>query len=166
MSRRSVLGAAGAVAVGGLAGCLGDDGQARAPTPTSLGGGQTCDNCGMVIGEHHGPNGQIFFEANGPEDHGNPARFDSLAPCLFPYYFSKRDLGWTAARVYVTDYAVLDYAVETREGEPYLSSHTQPDSFAAADGLLYVVESRLQGAMGPDLVPFSRRSQAESLVDE
>jgi len=134
--------------------------------PVSLSGGLQCDVCGMVIEKHPGPNGQIFYEDERPEGHDNPARFDSLKQCLFPYRLEHEQLGWTALAVYATDYSSVEYTLQTEGGTTYISSHVEPASFGLAEDLLYVVGSDVQGAMGPDFVPFSARSDAEAFAGE
>ncbi|MDY7082220.1 MAG: nitrous oxide reductase accessory protein NosL [Halobacteria archaeon] len=92
LSRREIIKMGGLVAGTGLAGCMGmadkdsnrDSGDI--PDPIALSGGKQCDVCGMVIGKHPGPNAQIFYRENSPEEHPNPAWFDSLKACMFPYY--------------------------------------------------------------------------------
>ena len=168
--RRAFLATAGGAAAA-LAGCAGigrdgrggDDGDL--PDPVSLGGGKQCDTCGMVIGEHPGPSGQIFYREHAPTGHDDPARFDSVRE-LFAYHFDRRRRGWEALVVYVTDYSVVDYSIEIRGGTPYLSSHVEPGAFADARGVVFVVGSEVHGAMGPDLVPFSTEGDAEAFAAE
>lgn len=152
--------AAGATGVGfALTGCLGGPG---GPDPVRLRGGVDCDVCGMVIGKHPGPTGQIFYREQSPQGHANPARFDSLKQCFFPYLFEHRQRGWSASALYVTDYSAVDYTVETAADEPHISSHPEPGAFAAAKDLHYVVGSRVIGAMGPDFIPFADRADADA----
>lgn len=167
LTRRETLSAGASVAALSLAGCTAITGS-ETPDPVALASGQQCDNCGMVVQKHPGPNGQVFFKDESPEGHENPARFDALKQCLFPYLMEREQRDWTATAVYVTDYSVVDYDV-SGDGQPrksYISSHVQPESFAIADDLHFVVESDVQGAMGKDFVPFSERSDAESFVEE
>lgn len=164
ITRRHVLGTGGAVIAGAVAGCLGGDG--TAPAAVSLAGGLQCDVCGMVIEKHPGPNGQAFFAENGPEAHEPPARFDSLKQCLFPYLFERRARGWSETGVYVTDYSGVDYDVGDEGDTTVISSHPEAAAFADATGLHYVVGSDVEGAMGPDFVPFSERSDADDFVIE
>jgi len=155
---------AGSLLVGTtLAGCLGGTPES-APDAVALSGSLQCDVCGMIIEKHPGPNGQIFYADERPEGHDNPARFDSLKQCLFPYKLEHERLGWNAAAVYVTDYSSIDYDLQTEGGTTYISSHTAPGSFGVAKDLRYVVESDVQGAMGPDFIPFSERGDAEALT--
>ncbi|RQG91817.1 nitrous oxide reductase accessory protein NosL [Natrarchaeobius chitinivorans] len=166
-SRRSVLVGVGALAVGGLAGCLGDEGPAEtAPAePIALTDGETCDVCGMVIEDHHGPAGQLFFEDGEPEDRDGPARFDSLVE-LRNYLEERTQRGWELREAFVTDYSSVQYDLVERNGTTYVSSHVDAAAFADATTLSYVVDSAVEGAMGPDYVPFSEAADAEEFVDE
>lgn len=163
-TRRATLSAAAGGVAAAVAGCLGDG--TTAPDPISLAGSLQCDVCGMVIGKHPGPNGQVFFAENGPEGHDPPARFDSLKQCLFPYLMEREQLGWDPTAVYVTDYSAVDYDVTTDGGKTFISSHTTPESFALANDRYFVVESDVEGAMGPDFLPFSDEADARSFSDE
>lgn len=151
-----------------VAGCFGENAEKVQERPDAIGlnGGKQCDVCGMVIGDHAGPNGQIFYDEHSPEAHDNPAWFDALKACLFPYYFQHKRRDWNSVAIYVTDYSITDYTISTRGGTKYVSSHTEPETFANADGLHYVVESTVHGAMGADFLPFSDRADAEAFTDE
>lgn len=167
LTRRSVVGAGGVLVGAALAGCLGgSDGGGAPAAPVALAGGQQCDSCGMVIEKHPGPNGQIFYEEHTPEGHADPAVFDALKGCLFPYLFEHERRDWSASVVYVTDYSSVDYDLPEHDGTTYISSHTDSDSFAKARDLTYVVGSDVQGAMGPDFVPFSSEDDAQAFADE
>ncbi|WP_435347039.1 nitrous oxide reductase accessory protein NosL [Haloarchaeobius sp. HRN-SO-5] len=166
LSRRAVLGAGAAMTATALAGCLGGEGDGEAPAAVAIGEQDACDVCGMVISKHPGPNGQVYWRDNEPEEHDPPFRFDSLKQCLFPHVFEMRDQGWTAEAIYVTDYSSVEYDVSTSDGTPRISSHTEASSFGPARDLYYVVESDVQGAMGPDFVPFSNRDDADSFAAE
>lgn len=160
-TRRTVVLAGGALAASALAGCLGSD----RPDPVAVEAGAQCDVCGMVIANHPGPNGQLFLEDASPEGHDDPAVFDSLKKCLFPYTLEQERRDRTVAATYATDYSAVDYEVTTDEGATYISSHTAPGSFAPAADLHYVVESEVQGAMGPDFHPFSVAADATAFAD-
>ena len=167
--RRSVLRASALGVAASLAGCLGgvlpgDD--SEVPGPVSVAGGLDCDVCGMVIEKHPGPNGQIFYADESPEGHDNPARFDSLKQCFFPYKLEHDQMGWNIDAAYVTDYSSVEYDVSTQGGTTTISSHPEPDAFARAKDLQYVVNSEVEGAMGPDFIPFSTQGDAESFADE
>jgi nitrous oxide reductase accessory protein NosL len=167
LTRRETLAAGGSLATLALAGCTSLTG-GETPAAVSLAGGLQCDNCGMVVEKHPGPNGQVFFADESPEGHENPARFDALKQCLFPYTMEREQRGWTTEAVYVTDYSTVDYDV-SGDGQPrrsYISSHVAPESFALAEDLYYVVDSDIRGAMGQDFVPFSVEADAEAFVDE
>ena len=171
-SRRAFLrSTVGVAAAGSVAGCLGDagtggEGAGDPPDPVDLGGGKTDDNGGMVIGEHHGPNGQVFYANHSPDGHDNPAWFHTLVHGLFPYHFARQREGWTAEAVYVTDYATVDYDTITRDGETYVSSHTAADTFGDAESMTYVRDSGVRGGMGRALLPFGADADADAFVDE
>ena len=163
-SRRQVLAGAGLAGVGSLAGCLGDDdGTEEAPDPVALDDGKQCDVCGMVIEEHFGPNGQVFYE-NHPEDRNGPAWYDSVRE-LFVDRFAQEERGRDPLATYVIDYARVDYEVIEQDERNYLSTHVEAGSFVEAEDAVFVVESGVEGAMGPDLVPFSDEGAAEAFVD-
>lgn len=164
ITRRTALTAGASAVAIGVAGCL--DGRSPTPDPAALAGVLECDVCGMVIENHPGPNGQMFFEEEEPEGHDPPARFDSLKQCLFPYLLERRELGWEPTAIYVTDYSAVEYDVDEEGGTVLISSHTDPDSFSLARDLYYVVNSDVEGAMGPDFVPFGSRPDAEALSSE
>jgi copper chaperone NosL len=165
--RRGFLFAGSVVGAGLLAGCSSQrKSDGGPPDPVSLAANVECDVCGMVISEHPGPNGQIFYRDNSPETHDNPARFDSLKACLFPYYFEHEQLDWTAEVVYVTNYSQVDYGISTVEGQKYIRTATGSDTFVNASEVVFVVESEVQGAMGPDFIPFSEESDGASFADE
>lgn len=150
------------------AGCVGGasepeaDAEEPPPEPIDLGGGKIDDLGGMIIGEHGGPNGQIFYAEESPEGRENPAWFHSLLATLFPYHFEREDRGWTARVVYVTDYSAVDYELTTHGGNVVISSHTDPETFADARELRYVAASDVLGGMGPDLIPFSENADLEA----
>jgi copper chaperone NosL len=151
-------------ATGIAGGCLGAD--QDTPTPVDLSGTMQCDACGMVIENHPGPNGQVFYRDHRPSGHDNPARFCSLKKCLFPYHLERQQRGWRATAVFVTDYSVVDYTLQEEGQTTYISSHTAPGTFDKAQSCTYVVGSDVQGAMGPDFVPFTDRTDAETFASE
>lgn len=168
MHRRRVLQSLGVLSGGTLAGCLdGFGGTSTAtPTPVDLSGQKRDDRGGMVIGNHGGPNGQLFYEAASPDGHDNPAWFHTLAYGLFPYYFDRRERGWNAVAIYATDYSTVDYEITTTRGRTTISAPTAPETFATAQTLEYVVGSEVRGGMGPGLLPFSERRDAEAFVGD
>ena len=163
-TRRQVLVGAALAGTGSLAGCLGDDdGPEEAPDPVALDGGKQCDVCGMVIEDHFGPNGQVFYE-NYPEGRDGPAWYDSVRE-LFVDRFAQEERGRKSLATYVVDYARVDYEVIEQGGVAYLSTHVEADSFVDAEDVVFVVESEVEGAMGPDLVPFAKEDAATAFVD-
>lgn len=169
VGRRRVL-LAGTGAVAGLAvlsGCLGNDGDAGsepAPDPVALDDGAACDACGMVIAEHYGPSGQVFYGDDYPEGRDGPAWFDSTRE-LFTARFAAEDRGHRPVATYVTDYGSVDYEIVEEDGDRYVSAHVGAETFARADDAAFVVESDVLGAMGPELLPFGDRNDAESFAE-
>lgn len=166
MDRRTTLATLGAVLPGILSGCLGGVTGGSTPTPVDLSGGKADDQGGMVIGRHGGPNGQIFYENNGPEGHDNPAWFHTLAFGLFRYYFRHERRGWEAMATYVTDYSSIDYELDERDGRLYMPAPTAAETFGDATAMTYVVESEVYGGMGPELLPFSAADDARAFVED
>lgn len=162
-TRRQALLAGGTVLAASLAGCSGDADE-EPPEPVALSAGLSCDVCGMVVADHPGPVGEIFYADNSPIGHDNPARFDSLRGCLFPYYFEHKRKDWTATAVYVTDYSKVDATVTERDGDTFISSHTGAASFTDATEVVFVVGSGVQGAMGTDFIPFGQEAEADDFV--
>lgn len=167
LGRRRFLGAIGSTGLAVLAGCTGRAEQPiETPEPVSLAGGKQDDQGGMIIGEHFGPNGQIFYRDHEPAGHANPAWFHTLAHGLFPYYFEHERLGWEALAVYVTDYSRVDYTLADAGGQTFISSHVEPETFAAASAMQYVSGSDVHGGMGPELIPFGEPDDAQSFRSE
>lgn len=162
-TRRRLLQLTAGTAVAGLAGC-GGGGSTTVPAPIALDGRKQCDVCGMVIEDHPGPNGQIFFDDHSPSGHDNPAWFDALTD-LFSYLFEKETLDWKPVVTYVTDYSTVDYSIEDHEDTTYIESFVAAETFAAADEVVYVIESGVNGAMGPDLIPFSDPEEAATFSE-
>lgn len=168
MDRRKFLrGSAELACAEVLTGCLGGPGDTGdAPDPVDLSGEKLDDEGGMVIGDHGGPNGQVFYADNSPDGHENPAWFHTLVFGMFPYHFERLDRGWEAEAVYVTDYSLVDWSfVETDRG-PTMPSPTEAEAFADATELTYVAESTVLGGMGPALHPFSDDEEARDFADE
>lgn len=153
---------AGAAAV---AGCSNDDGgrSAATPTPIDLDGQKRDDRGGMVIGYHGGPNGQIFYVDNSPEGHENPAWFHTLVFGLFPSYFERRQMGWEATAIYVTDYSTVEYDLSA--DDMTMPAPTAAETFGDATAMTYVAGSEASGGMGPELLPFSAVADADSFVE-
>jgi copper chaperone NosL len=166
LSRRRVLrGTVGLGAVA-LAGCLGggEETPAEAPDPIALDDGQTCDVCGMIIAEGYGPNGQVAYDGDYPPDRDGLAHYDSVRE-LYADRFAQADRGTDAIVTYVTDYSTVDYEMETRDGDRYITGSVAADTFVEASAVVFVADSGVQGAMGADFLPFSQRSDAEAFVD-
>lgn len=168
LSRRRLLHGAAALGATAVAGCLGggeSTAEADPPDPIALDAGQPCDVCGMVIADGYGPNGQVAYEGDYPPDRDGPAHYDSVRE-LHLDRFGQADRGTDALVTYVTDYSTVDYEVETRDGTRYITGSVAPDTFVEASTAVFVVESGIRGAMGPDMLPFSERADAEAFVDD
>lgn len=166
VSRRRLLATGGAIVAATIAGCSGGDATTPVPEPVTLSSGMDCDACGMIISSHPGPNGQIFYEDDDSIGHDNPARFEGLRSCLFPYYFEQERYDPTVLAVYVTDYSRVDFDLFSEAGETFISSHMDAESFAHAEDATFVVGSDVKGPMGDDFIPFSDSSDATDFVDE
>lgn len=167
IGRRRFLGAIGSAGLAVVAGCTGRAHEAaETPEPVSLGGGKQDDQGGMIIGEHFGPNGQLFYRDHEPAGHDNPAWFHTLAHGLFPYYFEHERRSWEAEAVYVTDYSQVDYTVTEAQGQQFISSHVAPETFGAASAMQYVSGSDVHGGMGPELIPFGEPADAQAFRAE
>lgn len=165
IGRRAVLAGTASISGMALAGCLGGSG-GDTPDPVALPDDAACDNCGMIISKHPGPNGQLFYASNDPETHPAPYRYDALKKCFFPDLLEAQQLGWTATAKYVTDYSSVDYTLQQEGETTYISSHLAPESYGHAEDMTYVVGSDLEGAMGPDFYPFSNQEDARTIADE
>ncbi len=167
VTRRSMLAAAGAVGVAATAGCLGGDGTGGgdAPEPIALTGSKQCDVCGMVIEQHPGPVGQLFYADNEPEGRDNPAWFCSAWE-TFAYDFDRESEGWTLAVGYLTDYSAVDYELFDDGGATFITAHLEPDAFGRKSDLFYVAGTDIKGAMGNDLIPFSDSGDADTFAEE
>ena len=166
MERRRFLRGSAFVCAGVVTGCLGGGETQNVPEPVDLSGDKFDDQGGMAIGDHGGPNGQIFYRNNSPEGRENPAWFHTLVFGLFPYHFERLDSGWEAEAVYVTDYSTVELSLPEDEERPNLPSPTAPETFADATELTYVAESTARGGMGPALPPFSDEDEATDFADE
>jgi nitrous oxide reductase accessory protein NosL len=161
------LAGAGSVCTTVTMGCLGSlvsGSSSGPPEPVSLSGQKLDDQGGMVIGQHGGPNGQIFYQNESPEGHENPAWFHTLSYGLFPYYFTRQNRGWTAEAIYVTDYSLVEDPISNQGDTPRIVAPTAPETFGDAKQLTYVVGSDVPGGMGPDLIPFSDSADVDSFV--
>ncbi|SFK66285.1 Nitrous oxide reductase accessory protein NosL [Halogranum rubrum] len=156
-----------AVSLTSVAGCLGDGGNGDTDTPAAitLPDDATCDVCGMVISQHPGPTAEIFYIDNSPEGHDNPARFDSTWEA-YQYDFEHANQGWEHSAFYVTDYSSVEYSLPEERGSTFISTHPEKEAFALVEDVTYVVGSRVQGAMGSDLIGFTEKSDAESFQSE
>ena len=161
IDRRTVLTAVGGGLAVGLAGCTG--GSDDLPAAVALDEGQACDQCGMVIEEHPGPTGQVFFEDHLSERDG-PAWFCS-GTCTYTYRSDRVAEDATPIVTYLTDYSEVDYSVEG-ESQPAITAHLAAEDYEVESELSVVANSEVIGAMGPDLIPFSDEGDAGSFAEE
>ncbi|MDY6775197.1 MAG: nitrous oxide reductase accessory protein NosL [Halobacteria archaeon] len=168
-SRRRFLLSVGATATAATAGCLGLGGTAEAPDPISLESrDHICELCGMVIPMHPGPIAQIFYKdhkPDGPPPKDNPARFCSNWEA-FKYEYNHENRGWNSTAFYTTDYSSVDYELYEEGDDTYITAHFEPETFADATELTYLVGSDIKGAMSRDLIGFSEKSEVEKLQTE
>ena len=158
LSRRELL---GATALGLLAGCQ----RQTTPEPVTLDGTESCDQCGMVIGQQSGPVGETYYEDNSPAGHDPPARFCSTV-CTYRHRFQTEQRGWTPAVTYLTDYSSVDSDVRETDGTAVLTQHLDASAFAPTSDLTVVVGADVEGAMGPALVPFGEVDDATAFAEE
>jgi nitrous oxide reductase accessory protein NosL len=167
LRRRRVLLAGAGLGAAALSGCLGGGGggEASAPAAETIPEGATCEVCGMNIRQNPGPSAEIFYRDQRPNDHENPARFDSTWEA-YQYEFEKDDAGWEDVAFYVTDHSAVDYRTFEDGGDTLISRHYEASAFAPAADVTYVVDSEVKGAMGRDLVGFTEEADAESFQSE
>ncbi|MCD2203299.1 nitrous oxide reductase accessory protein NosL [Halobacterium sp. KA-6] len=117
----------------------------------------------MTITQQPGPTAEIFYANARPNDHDNPARFDSTWEA---FQFDFQHDNWTREAFYVTDYSAVNYDIQTDGGQQLLSTHYEQEAFADATDITYVVGSSVVGAMGEDLIGFSDRTDAEAFREK
>ncbi|WP_265110208.1 nitrous oxide reductase accessory protein NosL [Halosolutus halophilus] len=162
-TRRTVLGAVGAGALGSIAGCLGGDETADVPEPISIAEDRGCDNCTMVIGNYPGPAGQAHYEdPTAVLDEDRPAQFCSSL-CTYTFTLDQ-DVDPTVS--YLTDYSTVEYDIEEGDEGPVISRHLDADGFGDRSGLTLIADSDVGGAMGDSLVPFSDGDDAAAFQEE
>jgi len=115
----------------------------------------------MIIQDHPGPTGQIYFESL-HDDRDGPAWFCS-GICAYVYRFNRVAEGATPIGTYLTDYSSIDYEL-SEDADPFISPALAAETFAPESELFVVVGSDVRGAMGADVIPFSVREDAESFA--
>lgn len=167
VSRRRLLGGIATIGGAGVAGCIGGDGDDLSADvdPVDLDDGLTCDVCGMIIENGYGPNGQVHYDGEYPSGRDGPAYYDSVRE-LYVDMFAQDRRGIEPIVGFVTDYATVEFEIESRADERYITGSVDPDTFVETDEAVYVIGSGLQGTMGPELLPFSDRDHASTLVGE
>jgi len=174
-NRRRFITAAATAGLFTIAGCAQNEAAGgQPPEPVALSGQKTDFQGGMVIGDHGGPNGQIFYADTEPQprqgagvEDDSPdtlAWFHTLVYGLFPYHFDMRDNGAEAAAIYVTDYSTVDW--ELSPERMTMPAPTDPETFADATELTYVADSDARGGMGATLLPFANSDDAARFSSE
>mgnify|MGYP002152249540 FL=1 len=112
----------------------------------------------MQIHAHPGPTAQVFFGDVSPHGREGPAWFDSTWEA-YQYVFERQvpTQGW-----FVTDYSVIDPAIEDDAGLPTIARAVSADSFLEVGEVSYVADSQVIGAMGRDLIGFGQQDDAEA----
>ncbi len=164
-TRRGLLRACGLFGIAAVSGCLGStEDDETPPEPVDL-YGQSCDMCGMLIGEHFGPNAQIFYRGGEPpEKREGPAWFDSTNEA-FSFHEHAVQRGHEKTAMFVVDYATVDWDVSEHDGTVHLSTHASAGDFVDVRETTLVVDSEVVGAMGPDAIPFSAPASADAFID-
>jgi nitrous oxide reductase accessory protein NosL len=161
-----VLTATATLGASALAGCTGSftgSTQTEQRDAITLTEEDHCDVCGMVIPNHPGPSSEIFYADSQPNDHANPARFDSTWEA-FKFDFARED--WTRQAFFVTDYSSVEYELITDGGQQLISRHVDAASFVDAQSVTFVVGSEVVGTMGDDLIAFSDEPDANAFSQE
>jgi len=166
LSRRRLTTAVAAGATAGLAGCLGggDEDNSESISPVDIGDGRACDQCGMIIEDHPGPVGQIYFSDDAPED-DHPKQFCS-STCTYTYRFDAEAGGHDPLGTFLTDYSLVEQEVFETGSDTLFSSHVEREAFSATTELTVVARSEVVGAMGPELIPFSDDGDVDVFVAE
>lgn len=163
-SRRQLLVGLSGGAAAATAGCLGGSQEDESVAPIALDGERACDQCGMIVGDHPGPVGQIHFADDEPEG-GRPGQFCSSI-CTYTYRFDAEDEERTILETFLTDYSQVDEEVYQEGSDMRISSHVAADAQSQTSTLTVVADSEVVGAMGPALVPFGDESDATAFVDD
>ena len=132
------------LAVLALCAC-GQDKQAEKPPPAPYDAAATAQFCGMALGEHRGPKGQIWLE-----DQKKPLWFTSVHDTIAFTMLSEEPKNIRA--IYVSDMANAPSWAQAELG-----------GWVDAEKAFYVVGSGVRDDMGTsEAVPFSARSAAEA----
>lgn len=171
VTRRALVTATAAGALGALAGCLGGGEEAEVPEPITLTEGQACDQCNMVIDRHPGPVGQTYYLDDPPPEledredgHG---RFCSTW-CLYRFVLDRKQSGFEPVGSYATDYSTVEYELGEDAGVTIIdpTPHLEAEAFGLVSELVFVVDSDVEGAMGSSLIGFSDEEDASTFADE
>lgn len=173
IDRRAVLAAAGGGTVVALAGCLGVFDDEDIPEPVSLGEGQACDQCNMIIDRHPGPVGQSYYLDDVPtalEDREDGHAHFCSTWCMYSFNLDQEDRGFDVTGSYGTDYSSVEYEIGEDAGALVIDPTPHPnlgaEAFERVSELVFVVDSDVEGAMGSSLIGFSVETDASAFADE
>jgi copper chaperone NosL len=131
-----------------LPGCSKEE-AASVPPPHAFAEDSTGYYCGMLLGEHAGPKGQILLQSGGA-----PVWFSSVRDTFT--FLRLPEEPKDIAAVYVSDMAKAPSW-----------EHPGEDNWISATDALFVVGSDREGGMGgAEAVPFSARAAADAFVAE
>ena len=126
-----------------------EDRAASVPKPQEVTGESTAQFCGMTLGEHPGPKGQIFVKSD-----PRPFWFASVRDAFA--FLMLEDTPKGVAAIYVNDM-----------GKARNWDQPEPGTWIDAHNAMYVIGSRKHGGMGQgEAVPFSDRQIAEQFAEE
>lgn len=111
--------------------------------PQALASASVCANDGMLLMQHRGPKGQIRL------DDGEVRLYCDTKEFFEALYDA--DLSHRIAKSWVQPFDDRAWAAHS-------------DGWAEPGGLVYVFGSRLQGSMGPTIVPFSKAEAAHGFI--
>lgn len=163
-NRRALIHQLGLGATIVVVGCLDQNETTAIPASTSIGDEAVCSVCGMLIAGSFGPNGQVVYDGEYSSDSSDFVFYDSVRELYFDV-FAQEAHQIESVVEYVTDYATVETATETYDGRTYISGYTGSDSFVKSTDAVFVIQSKVHGAMGPELIPFSDESMAQSFID-
>ncbi|MDR3439376.1 nitrous oxide reductase accessory protein NosL [Telmatospirillum sp.] len=123
--------------------------QAEIPPPATLDPAATAHFCGMAVGEHPGPKGQVWLD-----DQKQPLWFSSVHDTIAFTLLPEEPKNIQA--IYVSDM-----------GKAPPGGGTPEDAWVEARQAVFVIESRIAGGMGGnEEVPFADRAAALAFVNQ
>lgn len=167
-TRRTLLRVMGASGVAAVAGCLGSS--QEAPEPVDLDQGQTCDTCNMRIEMHPGPVGQSYYMDDAPpvlpDDRPDGVAWFCSTQCQYSFTLEQAERDYEPLISYATDYSDFEWELREQQGATVISANLSAETQVDLRELTLVVNSDIEGAMGPSLIGFSDAADAEAFADE